>query len=123
MNMGQRPQGVMVPVSQTRDQSQRVTPGKVLSAVPISYVGVEYGNERGEVVKEVWLLVAGTYYRADNAEAFARSLRPIKDSHGAQVDALLSALTASYADLPAGDTVDVISRKTAEQGHDSGVDV
>jgi hypothetical protein len=118
-----RQQGVVTPVSQMRDQSRRVEPGRVLSAAPVQYVAVEYGNEFGEPVKEIWLQVGDNFYRADDAEQFTNNLRTVKEGHGKQVHAILASLRAQSEDLPSTDAVDVVSKQTAEETKSTDVDV
>jgi hypothetical protein len=115
--------GVVVPTGQMRDPARRVDPGKVVNSYPVQYVAVEYGNEYGEVVKEIWLQVGEDFYRADDAEAFTANLRPVKDGHARQVLAQLAALRASSDDLPQTDAVDVVSKRTAAEATSPNVDV
>lgn len=123
MKFGNRQQGVVTPVGQLRDSSVRVEPGKVLNVCPVTYLAVEYGNEYGVAVKEIWLQVGEDFWRADDAEAFTAGLRLVKATHANQVAARLAALQARDAALPKADVVDVISKQTAAEATNSPVDV
>jgi len=109
--------GVAVPVSQLRGASGRpVEPGKVVGAVPVQYVAVQYGDERGQLVKEIWLRVGEDYFKAPDAEGFVHRLRRIRDKQAAQIDALLSALSSTAeGGARLGDDVDVVSTLTVEE--------
>ena len=110
-------QGVVIPQGQLRSAERRVE-NKVFNAMPAEVVAVEYTNDHGEVIKDIWYKFGDQFYVHPDGETFTGALKSVKESYNAQALERYNANAVRInpaAAIPKEDSVDIVSQEIIDE--------
>lgn len=80
---------------------------KVTHAFPITLIGVQYSDGRGQIRRDIWYKMGAKYYAHKSGEKFTQEMSPVYNTLVTSLEALMSSNTEE-------DKVDVIAADIAE---------